>query len=371
MPESRDRFWLSADEISRMRQNVRDERFALVAWLANQRIVRNAMESKPAPPSPDGEFKSGENRDCDSDDSGWFCGLYTPGLRDGRYAYSLALAYAVTGEERYADKAAEYLFGWMGVYNPAPPTSEIGHMVAEPVGFMLKAFLAYDLIREALSAREREEFRLWAAQFVERGMKQADKARDRPWVPEAPWGNSATWARSLAVTAAAVVGGETLQQTLDWNWEHTTEGGNHYGWLALLEGVMDPTGRMLEEDVRDSVDYALYTWHPLAIIATVARVTGYQHDLWTATAPEGETMLRPLEYYAPYLTMEKDSPYDYDQDRGLDVLASEYRATAETAHRRFPESDTIRQIVEHGGPEQRGLNEDQHITGFNALTGVR
>ena len=241
-------------------------------------------DDRPRPASPNEIFDRGTTRSqCEGNENpGWFCGLYLPGLNDGRAAYSLALVYAVTGDERYAAKSREYLLAWAREYNPVPPSAHSGHMVAEPVGFMLKAFFAFDLTRETFSPSEREEFKAWATQLVDKGMDQVEKARDRPWVPEAPWGNSATWARSLAVTAAAVVGGDTLQRTLDWNWEHTTPAGNPYGWSTLIEGVMHPTGRMIEEDVRESVDYALYTWHPLAIIATVARVTGYEHDLWTA-----------------------------------------------------------------------------------------
>ena len=52
-------------------------------------------------------------------------------------------------------------------------------------------------------------------------------------------------------------------------------------------------------------------------------------------------------------------------------MAGEYRAATETARRRFPDLALLQSIVEHGGPDQRGLNEDHHITGFNALTGVR
>ncbi len=109
----------------------------------------------------------------------------------------------------------------------------------------------------------------------------------------------------------------------------------------------------------------------MAIIATIAHVSGYEQDLWTAEGADGRTLLTPLEYYAPYLTGKQDSPYTYDRDRGLDDVMGEYRAATETAHRRFPDLALLQGIVETGGPEVRGLNEDPHITGFNALVGAR
>jgi hypothetical protein len=368
-PEPSGRFWLSADDILRMRQNAVNTRWGRIAWLKTVSLARDAMHASPRPASPAGPYTGEPDRDCKTTHDGWYCGLYIPGLRDGRYAYSLALAYAITGKERFAAKAREYLLAWARTYNPPPPTSEVGHAVAEPVGFMLKAFFAYDLIRDTFSPDENRTFRDWAAQFVERGEREADHAMDDPWIPQAPWGNSATWARSLAVAAAAVVGGDTLREALDWNWEHTTEGGHDYGWIELLRGVMQPSGRMIEEDVRSSVDYALYTWHPLALIAAIADVTGYEHDLWTAEAPSGQTLRRPIEYYAPYLTKQENDPYEYDQDH-LDTLLGEYRAAMETAGRRFPDWTLLREIVHYGGDAQRGLNEDVHITGWNALAGA-
>jgi hypothetical protein len=99
----------------------------------------------------------------------------------------------VTGDRPYAEKAKEFLLAWARTYHRPPPTAHIGHMVAEPVGFMIKGFMAYDLIQNVFSPAESKEFREWALQFVVRGNENADFARDEPWIEVAPYGNSATW----------------------------------------------------------------------------------------------------------------------------------------------------------------------------------
>ena len=291
-------------------------------------------------------------------------------MRTATRLHRLALAYAVTGERRYGEKAKEFLLAWARGYTP--PAERIGHAVAEPVGFMLKAFLAYDVVQDVFTAQERELIRSWARQFVERGKRQADHARDRPWVPEAPYGNSATWARLLAVSAAAVAGEPVLSETLAWNWAHTTPGGKVYGWEHLLDGAMAPNGQLAEERLRRSIGYALYTWYPLAFIAHIARSAGFESDLWTAATSSGKSLLLPIDYYAPYLTEEKGDPYA--GGRGCcyapyETVLPQYRAAMELAYNALPDSAVLRRIVTHGGDAVRGANEDPHITGWNALTG--
>lgn len=371
-PDVRRRYFLSRNDIVRMRHRVVDRRFGRVAWEKTARRLPKALAATPRPVPPDGDYGPSHNKDCGKSKAGWYCGLYRPGLRDGRFAYELAIAYAVTGKPAYARKSRAFLLAWATTYNPPPPTGTIGHMVAEPVGFMLKAFLAYDLVKDTFTPAQQDLFEHWAGLFVARGEKEADSARDHPWVPQAPWGNSATWARSLAVVAAAVVGGQTLDDALAWNWEHTTPGGKPYGWIDLLQGAMRPNGHMVEEDVRHSVDYALFTWQPLALIANVARVSGAEHDLWTAKAPDGQSLRKPIRYYAPYLRRTKTPPrwYWYDHQH-LGRMLAQYRAVMETATRRFPEWRLLRKVVGYGGYEQRGRNRDPHITFFNSLTGRR
>lgn len=364
------RFYLSAEEIETMKANIARFEWARGAWEKTKARADEALSATPRPPDPGKDYAEKGPVPCEGSQEGWFCGLYLPGLDDGFKVHSLAMAYAITGEHEYGAKAKEFVLAWARVYNP--PAERVGHMVAEPVGFMLKGFMAYDLVQDLFTASEQAEVRAWATQFVARGKRQADSARDTPWVPEAPYGNSATWARALAVTAAAVAGEPQLSATLAWNWEHTTAGGRDYGWNVLLEGTMETSGQMRDERLRESIGYALYTWHSLALIADVARHAGFEHDLWTAATPSGKSLYQPVVYYAPYLTEQLPDPYGAG-DRccyaPYETVLPEYRAAMELAYRAFPDSSLLAEVVNYGGDAVRGQNYDQHITGWNALTG--
>jgi hypothetical protein len=363
-------WYLTQPEIVQIRRNISTKRWAKIAWQKTKGLADAALGQIPHPADPKGDYRERGDSAC-TDSSGWFCGLYLPGLNDGRATLALALAYAVTGRRAYAERAKDFLLAWAGNYNPPPPTSLIGHMVAEPVGFMLKGFMAYDLVKGVFSQSDQTKFRAWAGIFVGRGERLADYSRDRPWVPQAPYGNSATWSRALAVLAAAVLGGRTLGQTLDWNWSHRTPGGSNYGWNVLLDSAMHEDGKMVEEDVRRSIFYGLFTLHPLMLIAAVASHTAYKHDLWRSAVPAGKGVYRAIVYYAPYLTNSREWPTGYTEPSGRshDSVTSEYRAVMETAANFLPKSSLLHKVVEFGGDQVRGSNDDPHITGFNALTG--
>jgi alginate lyase len=364
------RWYLTERDLQQIRRNVVTTVWARTAWQRTQARADAALSQIPHPANPQDDFRQRGDPSC-ADSSGWYCGLYLPGLRDGQATLALALAYVVSKRLAYAEKAKTFLLAWARHYNPPPPDSDIGHMVAEPVGFMIKGFMAYDLVKGVFSQSEQAQFRGWAHLFVGRGKRMTDFSRDRPWVPQAPYGNSATWSRALALVAAAVVGGPTFRQAMEWNWSHTTSGGNSYSWIDLIDGAMHGDGRMVEEDVRRSIFYGLFTLHPLMLIATVASNSGYTHDLWRAVVPGGKGIYRAIVYYAPYLTNGRAWPAGYTEPSGRshDSIISEYRAVMETAANFLPGSNLLRNVVGFGGSGVRGSNEDLHISGFNALTG--
>ena len=224
-----------------------------------------------------------------------------------------------------------------------------------------------------MTSAERLQFRAWARSLSRIGRQRVDSYLDSPWIPEAPYGNSSTWSRALAVIGASVVGGPYLQDTLRWNWAHTTAGGKDGGWLKLLEGAIETReGRMTEERVRSSIDYALFTWHGLALIADATRRVGYSRDLFATKTASGKSLLLVTSYYEPYLTKKRASPHDEAAARpgvDLDAALGEYRAAFEVAFRNSPKSKSLQRTVNYGGPATRGANYDVHITGFNGLTG--
>ena len=361
------RFYLTHAEVALMRRNAARKPWARLAWMNVKAAAAEALATAPTPAPGNGDYTRDGTGVCGDGDDGWRDCLYAPGLVDGQRARNLALAYAMTGTRRYAFKSKEFLLAWARSYDPV--ASNPGHSVAEPVGFMIKGFMAYDLVQDVFTPSERQLFKRWAATFVSRGKKLTDAANDEPWSPAAPYGNGATWPRALAVTASAVVGGRTLRSTLAWNWQHRTAKGASYGWLDLLEGAMGSSGQMTEEPVRQSIAYGLYTWGSMALIADVAAHAGAKENLWTAKTKGGKSMYLPVLAYAGYLREKKLTPYAEERDTSYSAKLGEYRAVMELAHKAYPGSKVAREIVQFGGPRTRGTNYDPHISGWNALTG--
>jgi hypothetical protein len=364
--------------LAQVRRNVFDLKleFARRAWSNTVGQADGSLGYQPNPTRPDGDL------------SDWVNAIYVPGLHDGDAALTLACAYAVGQRKDHAERAKAICLAWARTYSPVPPRSSIAHMVAEPVGPVIKLCMAYDLVKPTCSAAERAEFSSWAANFVSRGKDNADYARDSPWVPDvtygsdrtnpAPYGNSATWQRAMAVWAAAVVGGSTLSQTLEWNFSHTTPDGRDYGWDDLLEGlVIDGSGGQVTEDrYRSSIEYGHFSWIPTVLIADLARNARFRVDLFRyRTKRHGYTLFTPVSYYAPYLTRPQiPSALEQTQYGGSawPATAARWRAAYEVLYRNASAPATVellRKTVGYGGPKQRGDNYDIYILGHAALFG--
>jgi hypothetical protein len=310
---------------------------------------------------------------------------YQPGLRDGLSAYALGLAYRVSGDTRYAAAAKMILLAWVRVYNRPAPL--VGHLVAEPLGPMIKLFITFDLIQDALTPTEQRTVRNWARQWLDSGKRATDSARDNPWLANsvyggmttnvAAYGNSPMGQRAMAVWAAAVAGEPYLTQTLEWNWRHVTSGGNEYGWDDVIEHMIIPAtdGETVEGRYRQSTGYGLFAWADLVLIADVARHAGFGQDLFGYTTSSGKSLLSVAPFYGPILSGERSSPYATETFLyGVPAqIHSKYRAIFEIAYKNCPTGnqncDAVRQALATGGDAVRGANDDAHIYRWNAVLG--
>jgi hypothetical protein len=369
---------IGADHLAQVRRNIFQLKlgFARRAWANTVTRAESYLGYHPTPTR------------ADADVSDWRAAIYVPGLHDGNAAVTLATAYAVGAREDYARRAKAICLAWARAYRPAPPLHMIGHMVAEPVGPVVKLCMAYDLAKPIFSTAERAEFRSWAAQFVQRGRINADYARDRPWVSEVtygsdrtnpvPYGNSATWQRAMAVFSAAVVGGTTLEDTLAWNFQHTTNGGLAYGWDDLLEGlIIDGSGgQVIEDRYRSSIEYGHFSWIPVVLVADLARNAGFRIDLFRyRTMRHGYTVFTPVAYYARFLS-KTSIPATLEQSQyggqSWPATAARWRAAYELLYRNATDAETVRmlrRLVNYGGPGRRGDNYDVYALGHAALFG--
>lgn len=354
--------FLSPADVAAMRAAVESSQHVRVAAARTIAKAEAAMTGSPSVPPADVE----EARD-----------IYEAGLADGHDARSLAMAYALTGEERYAQKARELVLAWATGYESS---LDSGHYVYEPVGPAIKLLMAYDLIAHspAMSEADRAVVVEWARGFIETNRRRVEGAYNHPWVPEAPWGNGAAWARAMLVTAAAVADDE---EALRWAVEENTmDDGQPYTWYTMIEHSMGASGRMVEQDVRHSLGYAAYTLQPLTLIAEVMRHRGL--DLYAYETESGKSLQLGWEYLAPYFAGTAEYPYEeapdaffadrsihldarYEPFNTLEYTFSEVRATMEIPLARTG-SDALARAI-RAGDEPRGEHRDGHITGFTAL----
>jgi hypothetical protein len=371
---------LNAAELAQVRSNIFRLKLAHAtrAWKRTLADANNWLGYEPSPTRP-------ETVEPDN----WFDSLYHPGLLDGSAAYALGIAYAIGGRREHAERAKAICLAWARTYNPPPPQVRTGHLVAEPVGPVIKLCMAFELTKPVFDSRERSEFTAWAALFVARGKAGTDSARDDPWVPDvtyegdrtnvAPYGNGATWQRAMAVWAAAATDQSTLRATLDWNLQHRTlKRGLDYGWDDLLEGmVIDGTGgEVCEGRYRSSVHYAHYSWAPLVLIADVSRRAKFRVDLFTyRSRRHGYSVFTPFPYYAHFATSETIAPELERTAYGGSAWpddAARWRVVYEVLYRNASEPKLVKQLataVNYGGPVRRGDNYNIYVLGYGALLG--
>jgi hypothetical protein len=377
------RNYLTDADVRQIRKAVRTQPVAKAAWAQTKAAADAALGHAPNPAPSAGADYSETGRDaakqCTGTPSGWACLLYARGLHDGLDTLNLARAYAVTGRSAYALKAKEFLLAWARTYNPPNPT--VAQDIAEPGGFMLKGFMAFDLVQDVFTAPERSQFTRWAQLFVAEGEARADHQIDAPGLPDqvvggetSNWqryGNSQTFSRALAVAAAAVVGGSELRSALAWNWSHRTPGGHDNGWPRLIDGeIIDGTGgETFEGRGRNDISYGLLGSDALLVVADVAKHAGYGRDLFAYTTRRGDSVLSPFAFYGKYLNYRAPWPRSDGAYGRKDSIATIYRAATEVALRNTGPKLRARlaQTVSYGGTTRRGANLDPYVWGYSGL----
>jgi hypothetical protein len=136
--------------------------------------------------------------------------------------------------------------------------------------------------------------------------------------------------------------------------------------------MMATDGKLVEETERRSVDYALFTILPMALIADVARHVGDSRDLFGFATANGKGLRVAAEHYVKYLVDEASDPY-----AGVvtccpepwPVMQEQFRAVYELFASVYPAVDRFQQVVTFGGDSGRADNFDLHIYGHNAIAG--
>ncbi|THF73443.1 alginate lyase family protein [Cohnella fermenti] len=210
---------------------------------------------------------------------------------DAQAAYATALAYRLTGERRYATKAAELLDGW----------ASVNRAFAENDGPLVSAYLGTGLLRAALLLKP---FDGWTA------------ARRAAW---------ARWLTDVCLPAWDGIPGRNNW----WNWSLLAQL-TAYAYLedmdafrseveqlkAFLDASLDEEGFLPEETVRgaNGMWYHYFALAPSAAAAGLIRdVTG--EDLYRWQSPRGRSLKRALDRLFHYVDGRADEwPFAPEQN---------------------------------------------------------
>lgn len=210
-------------------------------------------------------------------------------MRDVRRIESLAWVAAVTGDDRYAAKARQFIVAW--AKRNKPDGNPINETKFEPL------VEAYDLTRE--------------------GFPPADRAIVDNWLKskaQALWADSRVrrenW-ESHRIKMVGLIGLATHDAAL-WNTAHTA-------FRRQMDENFEPNGESVDFKRRDAMHYHLYAVEPLLVLACAAQHKG--ENLFVYEAPDGVTLEKALDFVIPYANGTKqhiefvNSKVDFDRKR--------------------------------------------------------
>lgn len=218
-------------------------------------------------------------------------GTEGPFVDDTATAYGLALAYAATGDKRYAKGARDYIMAWVDtteeLVNACPEHG--GCQTSLIVARVVPAFVfAADLIRPsgAFSTSDDVAFRAWLKDLI---------------LPDLPtrdgnWGDAGDFSRATITDYLGDQAG--FQAALD-------------EWRARMDVV--PADGDLPDEVRRGSEGLSYTQEAIQYKIGVARLAELRGvDLWSYRGKGGATLKTAIDLLAKYGMAPEDWPFAPD-----------------------------------------------------------
>ncbi|MSS70712.1 MAG: hypothetical protein EXS64_04395 [Candidatus Latescibacteria bacterium] len=196
--------------------------------------------------------------------------------RDCCAVRDLGLAFALTGEERYARRAAAYLIAWFGAMSPCFPSAP---SVMDLCTTLPAMFYGVDLIwrSRGFTGEDKAHLAAWADELA------CDLEEKRP----APHDSAAGWALTFFAASALVVE--------DPRWFDLA----FDGFRSSLAGQVEPDGRVTcQKGCAGGLSDALLALKALTCLAEVARHQGI--DLYNAVA-DGRNLKTTYLRHVPFL----------------------------------------------------------------------
>ena len=196
-------------------------------------------------------------------------------LRDMTLLDALAWAHAVTGSSKYAEGARRYLMAWIRACRPT------GHMVNDHK--LAPCFLAFHLVGEGLSRKERQEIIDWA---VEMGKHHIPR-----WKDQRAGGNKPIKRIKMVLLSAIAA---DRKDWLEWADEKIS---------LHLQASLRPNGRSLDLERRDALHYHANCMEVMVQVAHAGRLSGI--DTFGRTTPDGASIRKSIDFMLPYVRGEK------------------------------------------------------------------
>lgn len=244
----------------------------------------------------------------------------------GEAARTLALCYAVTGEERYAAKCAEWIRGWFldperGM-NPNMAYAQLipGRTTVRGTGIIdsrrfCYALSAASLLRgsKAWSDGDEAGLRDWVTAFL-RWLEESENGRKE--IRSA--NNHGLWYDAIRLMAVAWLGDR----------ERAREIAEHSLAPRLAGQIAEDGSLPLELERTLSLHYSTFALEAVAFSASLTADTGY--SLWSYRSPEGRSLEQVVTWLEPYYREPAAWPYrqikPFDRDRGARILYAAGRA---------------------------------------------
>ncbi len=195
-------------------------------------------------------------------------------LADMKKLHALGWAYAVTGEEKFGEKAREFLLAW------ARENSPTGDPIDETT--LQHAFVAFDLTRELFNAEQKKEVKAWMKRIAEDEMKTGKK-------------NSGTSRNNWQSHRIKIVGLIGYALGTKEYIEYAED-----GYKKQLEINLKPDGSSIDFHDRDALHYHCYDLEPLLELAIAAKLNGT--NLYDKKAADGASLSKSVNFLVPYCT---------------------------------------------------------------------
>lgn len=246
--------------------------------------------------------------------------------RLGDATCTLALLYAVTGEERYAAKCAELLRVWFldaerGM-NPNMTYAQLipGRTTVRGTGIIdarrfCYAFSAAALLYGSSSWSEADEqgLKRWATEFLH-WLDESENGRKEVLSPN----NHGLWYDAIRLMTVACVGDTARAREIA-----------ERSLAPRLASQIAADGSLpLELERTLSLHYSTFALEAIALADRLVADTGY--SIWQYRSPEGRSVEEAVAYLAPYYRSPETWPHrqinPFDRSRGARILYAAGRA---------------------------------------------